>query len=719
MAEIGVTDEQAAVIAHNEGPALVAAGAGTGKTTVLLLRLRRLVRAGLPPDQALMVTFSRRSVADMRRRASKLRVPFGVSYRTLHSVAFEMIKTAHQQGYVPRVPLIPKDWQVRRIIREELKKIEGEVGRGAMLSMPKPRDVLSEIDRAKACMIWPDTVDPKTGECLIPGEWTSLVDGLTRSSYGSWAVNRHRCRMSPRHAAVVERCYARLEQAGMQPEAHGFERDTGCIWVTFNNMVALVGRAILTGEPWVAGWQGAWPWLLSDECQDNAPVNWVMIEHLAGPYRNLMCVGDDMQSIFGWRGAQPGLMQDFISRRGAQFYELTNNFRSGGTILSAANHVVVHAPQTLGVGLVCGRRTAGSITARGFNDSDDEASEVVHDIESSLRDGADPNEIAVLYRINSLSGPFEMAMIKAGIPYKVAGSSFFRRGEIKAAVGYLACAMDPNDERGLRDCVNAPKRYLGNVFLEKCPTLAVAREVAGAGDAGRWARGIRELSKDVRDVAEMLEDRTLREVLDFIFESLGVREHFREEGSSEEDDTEVDEACAALLTCADTLTRSSFEENEGDEDDQPAPTTISTAETLIRYARDMSGTGLDDVDGEGDATPRVTLSTIHKAKGLEWLKVYVVGAAPGLLPLIKSPKREERRLFYVAITRAKDACHVSWPELNGHGKNVGPSPFVREAGLIPPELSDEVGDGMEALEGDLLPAIVGPEELKHLAADDF
>ena len=677
-----LTSEQREIVQHESGPALVVAGAGTGKTTVMLSRIRRLVRNGIRPNSILMVTFSKRCTSDMKQRAARLAVPRGADYRTLHSVAYAIVMDAHQRGYFDRTPIVPKDWQTRRVVADVLKEVEGEIGKRQMKKMPKPREIFAEIDIAKANMIWPDQIDTTTGEILTTGGWYSPVLAQHFPSFNEWASTRYKGPMGERVLHTVERCYSALDRASRAPESFGFDRDAGSRWVTFNDMVALTARAILSGTEWVRGWYGSWDWILSDECQDNAPVNWVLIEFLAGQYQNIMAVGDGMQSIFGWRGSDPKLMHEFLDRYPTvKEFTLSTNFRSGSTILEAANNLVAAAPDdTLTATLQCGTGREGSIAVCPFGNPSQEANGVVDSIETAIRDGCDPDDIAVLYRIGSYAGLVEIAMIHAGIPYRVAGSSFFKRGEIRAIIGYLAVALDRSDEDGFKYSVKAPKRYLGNKFIEANPSFNVALENFQKSALGRWVRGVREYRSVLERTESILTTGTVKDVLDYLFVDAGVREHFREEGTSDEDETELDEAISALTHCAVNLTENTINAAEVKEGEESS--TIATARQLVEYARAMATTGREDYIGERDTIPRVTLSTIHKAKGLEWPYVWGIGVCPGILPLSRADEDEERRLFYVMITRAKDRCVVTWPELSSRGQAVDVSPFVYEAKLL-------------------------------------
>lgn len=656
---VRLTPEQDDLANHFTGPALGLAVAGAGKTTCQLVRVDRLVRAhGVQPGRILMATFSKRGAADMRRRASVLCVPAGVQYRTLHSVAFEYLRQARTKRRVE----VAKDWMMSRICRDTLKALE----RGGSRNLPKPGDVRREIGLAKSALVWPRLAS-EAG--FVDGAWTSAA-GLAFPDYRTWAVSRDREPLSDTMADIVNTCYIAWELASRAPEAHGWEDKAGTRLVTFDDMLAIVARDILLARSWTSEFRGCYDFVQVDEVQDNNLAQWVLCEHIVRD-NNILAVGDDQQSIFAFRGAQPALMREFLDRHaGAKVFHLTYNFRCGQTILDAANGVLANATERLYDGdLQRGRgpEAVGYVTAHAFATVQEEALAVIESIETAIKDeGQNPDEVAVLYRLNAMSGPLEVACIKRGLLYKIAGSSFFARGEIKAAIGYIGLVLNEADEVSFKAAYNCPNgRYLGNEFLRKCPNLTAARNALADGSAGRWARGIRSIIQAVERVSAILnrpKDGGVTQALEYIFEEMGVAAHFRDEAAGEEDETEVEQACEALIICAGT---------------------IGDPGALVNYAREMTKVGHEDVgvaEGERTPTPRITLSSCHKAKGLEWDRVYAVGLTENTFPFYKAPLEEERRLGYVTLTRARDHLWVSWTT-EGEGQR-GPSCLVEEAKLI-------------------------------------
>lgn len=355
-------------------------------------------------------------------------------------------------------------------------------------------------------------------------------------------------------------------------------------------------------------------------------------------------------SIYQFRGAVPALMRRHLDQNGATLAPLGTNWRSGQAILDHANRILDAAPDRLFQGrMVSGIKRETHKAAAEYDDAADEARAIVDEIAAAIGAGEDPDQITCLYRLNACSGPLEVELIGRAIPYRVQGSSFFSQGAIKAAIGYLACALDETDESGLRACYAVPLRGLGRGFVKQFKSVAGAR----VGGLGRWRRGAEDLTWAVDSVCNELEEHGPAVAVKFIMEDLGVRAFYRDEGADAEDETEVDLAAEALAACANSL---------------------GSAEALVEYARSM--TGREDRGGQRDAKRRVTLSTIHRAKGLEWDRVFVVGMSEGLLPFRRGDQAEELRLAYVAVTRACSKLTVTWTA------DAGPSEMAELGGFV-------------------------------------
>lgn len=697
---LSLTDEQTAIVAHRDGPSLVLAVAGSGKTTTILKRIDALIALGVAPREILLTTFSRAGAADMDRRARKLFVRRGVEYRTIHSLAWGAIKKAGKPW------LLPPTWWPREVIEGAIEKFEALAEnrdrqaaerrrseaqalvaagaspidlafglRGALgvaeeedswqvSQVPTPKEVLHWIGRAKANLVRPDA-------------WSDAL-GVSYMSFVDWART---VGLDLSMARLIDFCYRTLETERADPVGRGhtlsgFKRgDVAC---DHDDAMLEVARAVRVGDPWIDKVRGTYRHVVIDEAQDCNLAQWVFVRFLArelsrtslcgttSTWQNLMVVGDPGQAIYEWRGTRPDLLADMISVEGPSlsFYALTMNFRSGQKIIDVVNKILRKVKGRLSRDeLRCGRPDIDAeVTLRLCGDAQDEAEIVVDGIQRSLAEGRSPSEIAVLYRINALSGPIEIELIRRQIPYRVAGSGFFMRPEVDAAVKYIALALDPDDVEAYETVYRVPRRWINKKFLASFPKFSSLRGHKPGELAARW-KGANRLLKDMDKLIERLRDDGLVAALEFIFDVIGVRKHFiRMAGESPDDDmSEIDETLRVLLACAETA---------GD------------PKRFIEFARDMrSGTiGQQDPDGER-VDDRVTLSSVHRSKGIEWEEVFLIGATEGLLPLGRGEPGEEQRLCYVAVSRPKKALRISCAGRR-EGEHTRPSPLVYDAGLL-------------------------------------
>lgn len=605
---VRVTDEQARVIAHGDGPAMTVAVAGAGKTTTLVLRIKRLIESGVPPRGILVATFSRLGAADIRKRAAELGVQAGFDCRTLHGVARMMFFDAWRQ---PRASKLPSDAQVKAILQKALQQVSMHGrSRGEASSLDAaeslPESVLSEMDLAKAWLIEPD-------------EWKA-ADGTRFPPYLEWASKRG---VQAPLARVVDFCYRNYREVTRNPAAYGiFGADHGTQWDGHDDIVAYVAKAILQDDFAAETWRGRWTHMIVDEVQDNSTGQWVISEHVVRS-RNIMVCGDDWQSIFRWRGARPELLLDFMQRHGPSlsFYRMTRNFRCSQRILDAANGILERARgRLIRDPLVRGREdeasAGGEVGVRAYADRMAEAAGVVDAIHGDIRAGGRPGDIAVLYRINATSGPLEFALIRERIPYRVAGKSFFSSKLVQSAIAWLAVARDEGDQEPWQKWVwRTPTRYLRRDFLTEFPTLKSLRD-ANRSRLGKW-RGARRILEDADLVREGLASGGTRSALWAAFHSVGLREHLREEAFAEESGSsaeEVDEGVRALLSCAEAI---------------PDPA------EFMAFVRGKAE-GVEDRDGEkmSKGENSVTLSTVHRCVSPDTL----VETDRGLVRIDQAPK---------------------------------------------------------------------------------
>ena len=662
--KINLTDEQQAVTEHRSGMLLVRAHAGSGKTTTNCAHMRRVIEGGVAPESILNTTFSKRGTVDMEDKATKLGVPSGVAFRTLHGVAFTILRETRaaviRTGRRPKAFFVVAggtQYKLDHIIKTELDRqarrlgIARDVkGRPAGLS---PRDVASEIGLAKAYMVGPEAWDTAEGE--------------TQPAYVDWAMTRERTPLNEGPAQLIGAIYAVYETAKSDPRAYDsrkFAKHEGECFLTFDDMLYMVAKGIMQGAKWVRDFCGRYEWAWVDEVQDNSLPQWIICIHLTARTGNLVATGDDQQSIYAFRGAQPKLMRDHMARVGVAALELTRNFRSKDAIIEAANGLLNHAPDKMTeTPMRAGRgdSAGGTLTVAAFDTPKEEGAQVAEEIGRLLNDGYAAEEICALYRTNAQSGPLEIALMVKGIRYRVAGSSFFERALVRTAVAYLAVAKDETDADAWARCYCLLLRGIGGKFLDDYAMAAEAREALNNNKIRKhgWRRGAAEALEAIDGVRAKLENEGLGAALDYIVEDLGVRKHYRDDDADDDDITEADEMAGALVECGAKL---------------------ADVDALLDYARDMGGLRKSEPQNDGGTAhlPLVTLSTAHASKGLEWGTIFMVGFNEGVFPHAMAIYEEERRLAYVTITRAKDSCFVSYTHTTLSGRGGGPSPLMGE-----------------------------------------
>jgi DNA helicase-2/ATP-dependent DNA helicase PcrA len=676
---IRLTDEQRALVSHADqgGPALCVAVAGAGKTTAICATVQRIVDLGVDPQDVLVATFSAHGADDMRARAARLGIHAGVNWRTLHSCGWSIVgevsslgkETPDRRDPVVVDPRSGLGWWVKKLLRNYLRERAAQVSGDEQKDAIKksgPR-VISEVSLASAHLIWPEA-------------WTA-ADGVVFPEYVTWATTRDREPADAVLADLTDGFFRLWESVKGEPELADYKPPTGddrrgagalhprrrperralrakVKWFSFDDQIAWPARWILEGKKFVAQFRGAFRWVIVDEAQDNNLAQTVLAKHLTQD-DNLIFVGDDQQSIYAFRGSKPALLRAFRDERAIKQIEFTANFRCAAAILDVGNGILGHATDRLYQGdLRVGRTDAlapgGTVTATEYHDGAAEAAGVLDGIQAAIAQGVNPDDIAVLYRLNSQSGALELECIKRGVLYEVAGGKFFNRAEIKTVIAFLTVAQDEQDEDAWKRVTSSVVRGLGAGFVRDYPTLAAARGAASKrGLLSGWKKALGAVLPVIDQVKVLLAGGDLRGAIEHIANEGGVRKHYRDDAAGEDDETDVDVALNGLAECAET---------------------IGTVDALLRFARSSTGKG----DEDGGREPRVNLSTVHKAKGLEWTYVAAIGWTKGVFPFVKAPIEEERRLGYVCATRARQFLHVSWTAVDSYGNEAGPSRLVTE-----------------------------------------
>jgi DNA helicase-2/ATP-dependent DNA helicase PcrA len=613
------------------GPVLVKAGAGSGKTRVLTLRIAYLItHYGVAPQQILAVTFTNKAAREMRERLRHLlgaRIR-GLTSGTFHAVCTRILRESIEgrlKGYTASFSIYSGDEQLQ-LVAEALAAVTETPPRAI-----EADEVLRLISRAKSRMLTPRLMA------------RFAADPLDR---------------------FIAACYRRYQRALEQANA-----------LDFDDLILNTYRLLSDDPDLLATYQQRWRHVLVDEYQDTDPSQHALIELLTRPTaqrpRSLFVVGDAMQSIYGFRNADHSIISrlatDFPE---AQVIELTTNYRSRQPILDAAYAIIRHSRSVAPMELRAAARVSSErcVLISEAKDSRDEAEQVARMIADLQRQGRQLREIAVLYRTRHMSRPFEQAFRHARIPYLVRGGiSFFDRAVVRDALAYLRCIANPADHLSLTRIANVPARGLGGQALATIAAYATSQSLplsAALGHASvipglspRAVEGARRLFALLQRWWRLAEstmppDHLLADVLEQSGYMAALAERF--------DAEELAEARAHLQE----LIRAAEEHTE-----------------LRSFLQEVAL--LTNADDEDDERDRVQLLTIHAAKGLEWPFVFVVGMEEGTLPHERSigdpaALEEERRLCYVALTRAAERLYLSWTASRNRGQRLKPSRFLDE-----------------------------------------
>ena len=647
----GLTPEQALAVTHGGGPLLLLAGPGAGKTRTLTHRAAYLIAAGRArPEEILAVTFSVRAAGELRLRLAELlgeSVARGVTAATFHSVCARLLREyAHVFGRTERYTIYDQG-DMRHVLDRLLSAPPAGVRRAVEdHGQPGIAEVLFELSRAKNLLLSPESYQrsaPHPGASLIAAIWREGEAELRRSNA-----------------------------------------------MDFDDLLAF-GVTLLADDSHRLRWlRQRWRWILVDEFQDTSHAQARLVDLLAGQHGNLCAVGDDDQLIHAWRHADPTHILGFGERHpGHAEIVLGRNFRSRAEILQAAVTCVSHNERRTPKTLIAVRGTGGQVQVVGLANEYQEAHWVAGQIAEALTSGTPPTEIFALARTGYATEPLQHALARRGIPHRVLGSlGLYERIEVRDALAYLTLLSNPRDAQAFARAMSSPRRGVGPATVSRM--VAWAREcnggdlIAASAHAGELDRVPSEAARDglvefgggldhVR--RELQAGRSLGHLVIATVMLPGglVRhyEHLREHSTSpgrRADAERVLEDLRSLCRAA-----QAFEEQHEEA-------------TLIGFLEYAAGLHAREVDAPTDR--RITVSTIHRAKGAEAQLVILLGCEEQLLPSWRSlcspdpgALEEERRLFYVAVTRAKDTLLITYAAERGGRPTGGPSRFLAEAGL--------------------------------------
>ena len=647
--------QRAAVTAPAQQPTLVLAGAGSGKTRVLAHRIAWLVRsAGCSPYGLLAVTFTNKAAAEMRGRIEQLigRRAAGMWIGTFHGLAHRLLRGHFQEAGLPQgFQILDADDQYR-LVRRVLRSLELDEARWP----PKP-------------MQW--YINAKKDEGLRPAHvQTRDADPLEAQMVRVYQAYEDACRVGGL-VDFAELLLRSLELWRDRPQLLGHYRER------FSHV-------------------------LVDEFQDTNAIQYAWVRLLCGENPQfgavksaLFVVGDDDQSIYGWRGARVENIQQLTTDfPGAQTIKLEQNYRSTGTILAAANALIDCNPQRLGKNLWTQGEDGDPIRLYSAYNEIDEARFVVDAIQQFTEQGRRRSDCAILYRSNAQSRLFEEALIQCAMPYRVYGGlRFFERAEIKDALAYLRLCENRRDDAAFERIINMPTRGIGQRSLDAIRSQARAAGVAqfeAARDLAarklpnaRAANAIGGFLQLIEALSDKIRDADLPDQVAFAIERSALRSHYEKERG---------EKGQARLENLDELIEAArgFDPHAAvGEDDE-------TAAALTPLSAFLANAALEAGESQGDAWEDcVQLMTLHAAKGLEFALVVLVGMEEGLFPgerSLEEPGRlqEERRLAYVGMTRARQQLlltHAEHRRLYGRDFYAQPSRFIGE---IPAHLLADV-----------------------------
>lgn len=617
---------QRAAVEYTDGPLLVLAGAGSGKTRVIAEKIAHLIaRKGLAPGRIAAITFTNKAAREMRERVGKL----------VKSVAAEelTIATFHALGL-----------KIAQIEHEKLGLKRG----------------FSVFDADDSAAIVKDLAPVATK----PDALFALRHLISNAKSGG---------LTPEQAADAARGAREREAADVY--ARYQKRLAAFNAVDFDDLIRLPLALLESDADTCAAWRERIRYLLVDEYQDTNLAQYRLLKLLAGERGAFTCVGDDDQSIYAWRGANPGNLDELARDYPAlKVVKLEQNYRCSGRILRAANALIAHNPHVYEKRLWSEHREGAPIRVLVCRDDEHEAERIAADIAHQQQLAQAPwNEFAVLYRGNHQSRPIEKALRALRVPYQLTGgTAFFERAEVKDVLAYLRLLVNPDDDAAFLRVANVPRREIGATTLEKLGELAQSRHVAmlhaAHSDAAlkqiapRPAAALAGFANLIGELTAQMRKLPAAELVDEIVRRTGYEAHIRTETKDESLRARRLENIAELGEWFRAMGR-----NGGRAGDLAAQLALLTNA---------------DRDGSGNA---VRLMTLHSAKGLEFRFVYLIGIEQGTLPhetsIAEGRLDEERRLFYVGITRARERLCLAYAKRSrryGEILSNEPSRFLGE-----------------------------------------
>ena len=616
--------EQAEAVRRTEGPVLILAGAGSGKTRVITHRIAYLMdECGVNPWNILAITFTNKAAGEMRERVDNL-IGFGaesVWISTFHSMCVRILRRhIDLMGYESSFTIYDTDDQ-KTLMKDVCKYLKIDT------KELKEREILSEISSAK-------------NELITPLKYREENVGVSfRSKRIADAYDEYQKRLRKNNA------------------------------VDFDDLLMLTVELFHSHDEVLEIYQKRFRYIMVDEYQDTNNAQFELVRLLAGKYRNLCVVGDDDQSIYRFRGANIRNILDFEKvYPDALVVKLEQNYRSTQNVLDAANAVIRNNTGRKDKSLWTDKGAGEKIHVRVFDTARDEAAFVAEDIEEKCRRERDLHygDFAVLYRTNAQARALEERFVLASVPYNVVGgTNFYDRREIRDMIAYLKTVENGQDEIAVRRILNVPRRGIGQTTIARIADYAVSRDITffeamercrNITSIGRSVGKIESFVSLIRELREFAEENRLSELLRHIIEKTEYDAYLRDSDDEDSEDriSNVDELVSKVTD---------YEENA----EEP---------TLSGFLEEVAL--VSAIDETGDNKDRVLLMTLHSAKGLEFPHVYLTGMEDGVFPssmalnsIDDEAEEEERRLAYVGITRAKDDLTLTYCRTRMHAARRG------------------------------------------------
>lgn len=590
-----LNDRQKEAVLYGDGPLLILAGAGSGKTSVLTKRVAYLIKErNVSPKNIVAITFTNKAAKEMKERIIKEvgKEGYDIQISTFHSFGLRIIKENYEKlGYEKNFTIIDSDDSLTVV-----KKILKEMGIDSTRFNPK--FIKNQISSCK-------------NEMVTPEKYKNLVnDELSDITY---------------------KVYKKYQDTLLRNNS-----------LDFDDLLIKPIELFNKYKEVLENYQELFKYVFIDEYQDTNEAQYILSKMISAKYKNICVVGDDAQSIYSWRGANFKNILNFEKDyKNAKVILLEQNYRSTKTILNAANSVIKNNINKKDKNLWTDNSLGEKIKYVRTNDEKDEASYVTREIRNLVNNGVSLDDIAVLYRTNAQSRTIEEGFLNSNIPYKIVGAfAFYSRKEIKDLLAYLKLIYNTKDDVSLMRIINYPKRKIGAKTIENLSMDAVLNGTS-MFDVISGGKEL-EFKKLILEMKEKSEVLSLTETIDMVLDKSGIKSELESEHTLEAD------IRLENLNEFKSITKT-FEEESG----------IASLEDFLNEVSLVS----DVNDQKNDNSPKVTLMTIHAVKGLEYKYVFVIGMEENIFPHVNSCEEdggieEERRLCYVAITRAKEKLYL-------------------------------------------------------------